>query len=210
MPLPAGHPPFSSFSSFHGVRAAKPLFYWLECRFVIFAIFVKNPLFLAGQKHGLPKAPFSGPRFSQGRMQIRHFRRFRQNGPFLAGDKNTVYQKHGLCDPDLRRCLQRVWMGGRVLRRGFKKGLSKSHLEDRNASFEEYDPPWRVPYAISRTVTPLVRRTGLPPEDFLSETGSERESSDLGKWSWFTVVGVSITQLIPQHFSCNVCVCNWK
>ena len=62
MPLPAGHPPFSSFSSFHRVRAAKPLFYWLECRFVIFAIFVKTPLFLAGQKHGLPKAPFSGPR----------------------------------------------------------------------------------------------------------------------------------------------------
>ena len=62
MPLPVGHPPFSSFSSFHGVRAAKPLFYWLECRFVIFAIFVRNPLFLAGQKHGLPKAPFSGPR----------------------------------------------------------------------------------------------------------------------------------------------------
>ena len=44
------------------VRAAKPLFYWLECRFVIFAIFVKNPLFLVGQKHGLPKAPFSGLR----------------------------------------------------------------------------------------------------------------------------------------------------
>ena len=33
-------------------------------------------------------------------MQIRHFRRFRQNGPFLAGDKNKVYQKHGLCDPE--------------------------------------------------------------------------------------------------------------
>ena len=62
MPLPAGHPPFSSFSAFHGVRAEKPLFYWLESRFVIFAIFVKKPLFLAGQKHGLPKAPFSGPR----------------------------------------------------------------------------------------------------------------------------------------------------
>ena len=45
MPLPAGHPPFSSFSSFHGIRAAKPLFYWLECRFVIFAIFVKTPFF---------------------------------------------------------------------------------------------------------------------------------------------------------------------
>ena len=53
--------------------SSKALFYWLECRFVIFAIFVKTPLFLAGQKHGLPKAPFSGPRkkgrfmnFSQG------------------------------------------------------------------------------------------------------------------------------------------------
>ena len=32
-------------------------------------------------------------------MQIRHFRRFRQNGPFLARDKNTAYQKHGLCHP---------------------------------------------------------------------------------------------------------------
>ena len=40
------------------------------------------------------------PLFSVGRMRIRHFRRFRQNGPFLAGDKNTVYQKHGLCDPE--------------------------------------------------------------------------------------------------------------
>ena len=42
------------------------------------------------------------PLFSVGRMQIRHFRRFRQNTPFLAGDKNTVYQKHGLCDPDTK------------------------------------------------------------------------------------------------------------
>ena len=33
-------------------------------------------------------------------MQIRHFRRFRRNGPFLAGDKNTVFQKHGLCHPE--------------------------------------------------------------------------------------------------------------
>ena len=28
------------------------------------------------------------------------YRRFRQNGPFLAGDKNKVYQKHGLCHPE--------------------------------------------------------------------------------------------------------------
>ena len=40
------------------------------------------------------------PLFSAGRMQIRHFRRFRQNGPFLAGDKSTVHQKHGLRDPE--------------------------------------------------------------------------------------------------------------
>ena len=38
---------------------------------------------------------------SVGRTQIRHFRRFRQNDPFLAGDKNTVYQKHGLCHPGI-------------------------------------------------------------------------------------------------------------
>ena len=49
MPLPAGHPPSSSFSSFHRVWAAKPVFYWLERKFVIFAVFVKNPLVLAGQ-----------------------------------------------------------------------------------------------------------------------------------------------------------------
>ena len=40
------------------------------------------------------------PLFSVGRMQVRHFRRFRQSGPFLTGDKNTVYQKHGLCHPE--------------------------------------------------------------------------------------------------------------
>ena len=36
--------------------------------------------------------------FSVGRMQIRHFRRFRQSGPFLAGDKSTVYQDTVLGD----------------------------------------------------------------------------------------------------------------
>ena len=40
------------------------------------------------------------PLLSVGRTQIRHFRSFRQNVPFLAGVKNTVYQKHGLCHPD--------------------------------------------------------------------------------------------------------------
>ena len=55
-----------------------------------------------------PFSPFSSflgvwgakPLFSVGRMQIRHFRRFRQNGPFLAGNKTTVYQKHGLRHPE--------------------------------------------------------------------------------------------------------------
>ena len=35
-------------------------------------------------------------------------------------------------------------MGGRVLRRilrsGSKRGLSRRHVEDRNAPFQEYDP----------------------------------------------------------------------
>ena len=38
------------------------LFYQLERKFVIFAVFVENPLFLMRQRHGLPKAPFLGPR----------------------------------------------------------------------------------------------------------------------------------------------------
>ena len=48
--------------SFHGVLSSKALVYWLERKFVIFAAFTKTPLFLAGQRHGLPKAPFLGPR----------------------------------------------------------------------------------------------------------------------------------------------------
>ena len=40
--------------------------------------------------------------FSVGRMQIHHFRRFRQNGPSLAGNKqNTVYPKHEACQKSL-------------------------------------------------------------------------------------------------------------
>ena len=64
MPFPEWHPPFLSFSSFLGVWGAKPFFLWVECKFVIFASFVKT-------------------------------------APFWQGtNKNTVYQKHGLCHPD--------------------------------------------------------------------------------------------------------------
>ena len=60
-------------------------------------------------------------------MRIRHFRRFRQNGPFLAGDKNTVYQKHGLCDPEMP-ALQRgaAWAEERPL--GALRNLSQGPL----------------------------------------------------------------------------------
>ena len=37
------------------------LFYWVERKFAVFAVFVKNLSFLAGQRHGVPKAPFLGP-----------------------------------------------------------------------------------------------------------------------------------------------------
>ena len=56
------------------------------CRFAIFVVFGgprSEALVVSGQ---IP-----------GRMQIHHFR---QNGPFLAGDKDTVYQKHGLRHPE--------------------------------------------------------------------------------------------------------------
>ena len=54
-----GHPPFSSFSSFHGVRAAKPLFCWLERKFVIFAVFVNNPPLFGGTKARFTKSTVS-------------------------------------------------------------------------------------------------------------------------------------------------------
>ena len=38
--------------------------------------------------------------FGGGRIQIPHFCCFHQNAPFLAGDKNMVYQNHGFCHPD--------------------------------------------------------------------------------------------------------------
>ena len=36
--------------------------------------------------------------------------------------------------------LQWALVGGRVLRRGSKKGLSRRHLEGRSPAFQEYDP----------------------------------------------------------------------
>ena len=94
MPLPAGHPPFSSFLSFHGVWAAKPLFYWLECKFVIFVVFVRNPRFWAGQKHGLPKAPFLGPREnSQNKKQIPELHRFLWTLIVFSREKNPEFTR---------------------------------------------------------------------------------------------------------------------
>ena len=51
-----------NFRRFRGFEERSPCFQ-LECKFVIFAVFVKN-------------------------------------GPFLAGDKTTVYQNHDLCHPE--------------------------------------------------------------------------------------------------------------
>ena len=66
-------------------------------------------------------------------MQIRHFRRFRQNGPFLAGDKNTVYQKHGLCHPDVycffRPRLEKVQGATRLGATGLRASERKSASE---------------------------------------------------------------------------------
>ena len=45
------------FVSFTGL-SKKALVYWLECKFVIFAVFVKKNSFGRGQRNGLPKTPF--------------------------------------------------------------------------------------------------------------------------------------------------------
>ena len=68
------------------------------------------------------------PLFSVGRMQIRHFRRFRQNGPSLAWDKDTVYQKHGLCHPDKTLAL---WSGVAPAKQTKERAKTKSSWEFR-------------------------------------------------------------------------------
>ena len=69
--------------------------------------FSKPCLCLSDTRHFRHFRPFQGSEerspcffFFVSRMQIRHFRRLRQNGPLLEGNKNTVSQKHGLCHPD--------------------------------------------------------------------------------------------------------------
>ena len=58
--LARGTPAIFVFSSFRGVRAAKPLLYWLECRFVIFAIFIQKPPFSGGTKARFTKGTVFG------------------------------------------------------------------------------------------------------------------------------------------------------
>ena len=49
-PLPEWHPPFSSFSSFGGSEKRSPCFQWVECKFVICAVFVKTAPFWQGTR----------------------------------------------------------------------------------------------------------------------------------------------------------------
>ena len=51
---------FCHFRRFRVSEERNPCFQWVECRFVIFAVFVKS--FGRGQKHGLPKTWFVPPR----------------------------------------------------------------------------------------------------------------------------------------------------
>ena len=53
------HLPFSSFSSFWGCSRSKALVFR---KLVIFAVFVKHPIFGRGQKHGLANTGSSTPR----------------------------------------------------------------------------------------------------------------------------------------------------
>ena len=53
---------FRHFRRFRGSEEQSPCFEWKECKFVIFTVFVKTPLFGRGHKHGSPKTRFVPPR----------------------------------------------------------------------------------------------------------------------------------------------------
>ena len=50
------------FRCFRAFEDRNPCFQWVECKFVISAVFVKTAPFGRGQKHGLPKTRFVPPR----------------------------------------------------------------------------------------------------------------------------------------------------
>ena len=55
---------FRRFRRFRGSEERSPCFQWVECKFVIFAVFVKTALFLAGDKNTVyQKTRFAPPRF---------------------------------------------------------------------------------------------------------------------------------------------------
>ena len=56
MVLPEWHLPILSFSLFSGFWGPKPLSYWVECKLVIFAVFIKIPYFRQGKKPPFPKS----------------------------------------------------------------------------------------------------------------------------------------------------------
>ena len=64
-------------------------------------------------------------------MQIRHSRRFRQNGPFLAGDKSTVYQKHGLWYPDQKGTIQGECHPFEVGKSDVLRAVAPEHVSNR-------------------------------------------------------------------------------
>ena len=104
-PCPRGHPPFSSFSSFHGVRAAKPLLYWLECRFVIFAIFVKNLLFSGGTKARSTKSTVFGTptNFVRKTQPLSGQRAFEQSAKRNGKYQRQVFFGEASATPKFRR-----------------------------------------------------------------------------------------------------------
>ena len=61
MPLHAWHSPFWHLCRFRGAWWAKPLFYWVERKFVIFAVYIKAPSVWQGTKARFSKTGFCDP-----------------------------------------------------------------------------------------------------------------------------------------------------
>ena len=106
MPLPEVTPAILvNFVIFRGSEERSPCFQWVECKFVIFAVFIKTALFGRGQEHGL-KTQFVPPRVKirnghkknkllQNTAIFRHFllsaRKLSWSQAVAANLKNTVW-----------------------------------------------------------------------------------------------------------------------
>ena len=74
---------FRHFCCFQGSEERSHRFQWVECKFVIFSVFVKTALFGRGQKHSLPKTQFVPPR-CKNKESSKNKKTFSQKSPLFV------------------------------------------------------------------------------------------------------------------------------